>query len=289
MSKILVIANNKGGVAKTTSTACLAAYFSLVKKKRVLLVDCDPQCNLTAAMLNVNYDVPDNVEYLPEHPEDGERYNLANVYFREATNPYPTRLPQVDLIPNLARNIEIDRADDSVIKHFVEFFHQEVIGEMYDIVIMDTPPAKGVLTTSALRAATHVLIPCVMEKKSVEGLLGMVSKVMEEQMYQPHDRQARLVGILPTKFDSRMRIHKSFLTSLNDPNQMGVIADLMIPKQLPQGKEIESFVIKERALIKEMELRDASPTTPFGMPAGSDVRKEWTALGKFVMKEVLNG
>lgn len=287
MSKVLVIANNKGGVAKTTTAACLAAYFSIIKKKKVLLVDCDPQCNLTAAMLEVNYAKPDSIEYLPEHPETGERYNLANVYAEEDVAPYPTRLEGVELIPNLAQNLEIDREDDSVIQAFVDFFHQEAIDELYDIVIMDTPPAKGVLTTSALRASTHILIPCVMERKSVEGLLGMVGKVMEEQEYQPHDRQTKLIGILPTKFDSRMRLHKSYLTDLNDPERMGILSELMIPKLLPQGKDVPSFVIKERALIKEMELRDASPTTPFGMPASSDVRKEWSALGKFVMQEVI--
>ncbi|SIR02612.1 ParA family protein [Marinobacterium stanieri] len=282
MSKVLVVANNKGGVAKTTTSVGLAAYFGQVQSKRVLIVDCDPQCNLTAALIDVNYRDLETIDYLPEHPETGDRYSISHIYDSEPLAPYPTRLPNCELIPNLPSNLVLDRGTEDDINTFVEFFHQDAIAEQYDVVIMDTPPAKGTLTTSAIRASTHILIPCVMEERGVEGLLGMVAKVMEEKDFQAYDRETEVLGVLPTKFDSRMRIHKAYLSALNDPERMGDLSNLMIPSQLDQGKSIDSFVIKERALLKEMELKGANPITPFGMARSTDVYKEWLALGRYV-------
>lgn len=282
MAEILVIANNKGGVSKTTTAVCLAAYFSS-KKKRVLLLDADPQCNLTAALINVDFG---GARFLPLHPEIEDRFDIADLMASRDLAPYPTSLPYVSLIPNKPSNIELDQTcSEEQVQNFLSFFDEEGVHEMFDVIIIDTPPAKGVLTTASIRASTAVLIPVVMERKGVEGLLGMIQKVEEAQDLQPPHKKTRIIGILPSKFDARMRLHRTYLDSLNNPETMGVISDLMVPTLLDQGS-LSSFVIKERAAIKEMELADAVPNTPFLMPARSDVRKEWTALGKYVQKQL---
>lgn len=286
MSKILTVANNKGGVGKTSGVQVLAAFFSK-EKKRVLLVDGDPQCNLTSDMIDVNYE-EEGAEYLPEHPKhDGMRFDIANIFFQEDIDPYPTKLENVDIIPCKPSNIELDRQDLSLVDTFYKFIHQEGVSENYDIVIIDTPPAKGLLTSSAIRAATDILIPVVLERKSVEGLLGMISKIEAENEQKSADRQGKIVGILPNKVDARVKVHKDFLRILNDHEDLPQIAPLMIPGSiLDQGPNLASFVIKERPALKEMELKGATPSTPFKMPKRSDIYKEWDALGKYLMKEL---
>ncbi|WP_286241188.1 ParA family protein [Neptuniibacter halophilus] len=286
MTKVLTIANNKGGVGKTTTVQVTAAHFSRAGK-RVLVVDMDPQCNFTSAMLDVNYG-EEGVEYLPYHPDhEGHRFDIANIFLEEDLDPYPTTLPNVDIIPCKPVNIELDKQGDELIDVFVDFLHQEAVEESYDLVIIDTPPAKGMLTSAAIRAATHVLIPIVLERKSVEGLLGMVQKVHRENEYKTPDRYSHIIGVLPNKVDARYRIHKDYLNQLNDPDEISTIASLMIPRSiLNQGSSLASFVIKERPALKEMDLRNATPNTPFAMSKSTDIFKEWNALGKFLEKEM---
>lgn len=285
MTKVLTIANNKGGVGKTTTVQVLSAHLSK-ENKRVLLVDGDPQCNLTSAMMDINYG-EEGVEYLPPHPKDGGRYDIANIFLEEDLAPYPTNLPNVDIIPCKPSNIELDKQGNELVDIFVDFLHQEGVSNLYDIVIIDTPPAKGLLTSSAIRAASHLLIPVVLERKSVEGLLGMISKISYENEYKPVERQGRIIGILPNKVDSRYRIHKEYLKSLNDHNELEAISQLMIPGSiLNQGPNLTSFVIKERPALKEMELREATPSTPFALQKSADIYKEWNALGNYIMQEV---
>ncbi|WP_299194696.1 ParA family protein [uncultured Amphritea sp.] len=279
MAKILVVANNKGGVGKTTTTNITAAYIGGICGKRVLLVDNDHQCNLTASVLDVEY----GDHYLPIHPETGDRHDLSDIFLERPLAPYPTNLKNVSIIPNKPTNIALDQAGEDDIQKFVDFFDQEILHEMFDVIIIDTPPAKGAMTTAALRSGSHCIIPVVMEKKPVEGLFGMLQKIDEERNNQDHDRMIDLIGILPTKFDARMRLHKQYLTQLNDAETMAPISKLMIPSLLRQGDGVCSFVVKERAAIKEMELVGANPTTPFAMPKSSDVSKEWRALGKFIV------
>lgn len=284
MAEILVIANNKGGVGKTTTASCLGAYMALVRSLRVLLVDLDSQCNLTSSLIDVDYD---GDFFLPEHPEEGDRYDISNLINGLPVAPYPTRIEGVKLIPNVPTNIIYDSSDGiqvprgEALESLVSFFDENALHELFDVIIIDTPPAKGLLTTAAIRASSFVLIPVVMERKPVEGLLGMIQKVTYERQYQDINQQTEIIGILPTKFDARMRLHKNYLTQLNSHELMPSLAELMIKPLINQG-DLSSFVIKERAAIKEMELKGASPTTPFDMPKQSDVRKEWSALGRYV-------
>lgn len=280
MTKILTIANNKGGVGKTTTAQCLAAFFSS-QGKTVLLSDVDPQCNFTSAMMEVNHG-EDGIEFLPVHPVEGGRYDVSAIFKEDPLAPYPTNLPGVDIIPCIPSNIELDKQSNDLAPMLGDFLNQDAVNEKYDLVIIDTPPAKGLLTTAAIRCSTHVLIPVVMENKSVNGLLGMMSKIVLENQFKQAGTESEIVGILPTKVDARHRIHKDYLKQLND---LPGVAQHLIPKAiLDQGPSLSSFVIKERAVLKEMELTGATPNTPFATRKSSDVYKEWNALGLYIME-----
>jgi chromosome partitioning protein len=285
MFKILTVANNKGGVSKTTTVQCLAAYFSK-QGTRTLLLDSDAQCNLTSAMLDVD-NAEEGIEFLPAHPVTGDRYDISNIFLEQPLAPYPTNLVGVDIIPCKPSNIYLDKESNDLASMLGEFLNQGAVQEEYDLIIIDTPPAKGLLTTSAIRCSTHILIPVVMENKSVTGLLGMMSKIDIENEFKSMDNQSEVIGILPSKVDARYRIHKDYLVLLNDAEEYPGIAKYMVPGHiLDQGSQLASFVIKERPALKEMELTNASPKTPFAMNKSTDIYKEWNALGLYISKEL---
>ena len=104
----------------------------------------------------------------------------------------------------------------------------------YDLVLIDTPPAKGPLTQGAIRAATHVLIPLELSNKSLQGLAGMVDLVNRQNVYRPANNQAKIVGLLRNKVDYN--------------------------KRGPQNRIIETIknnVILNSLLIESVELHDS--------------------------------
>ncbi|MEO0504647.1 MAG: AAA family ATPase [Bacteroidota bacterium] len=192
MGKIIAIANQKGGVGKTTTTVNLAASLGVLEKK-VLLIDADPQANATSG-LGIEVDGVEKGTYqLLEHT-----MGLDEVII-------PTDSPNVDLIPahiDLVA-IEIELVD----KDNREYMLKEAlgaIGDRYDFILIDCAPSLGLLTLNALTAADSVMIPIQCEYFALEGLGKLLNTVKSVQKI--HNNDLDIEGMLLTMYDSRLRL-----------------------------------------------------------------------------------
>ena len=192
MGKLVAVANQKGGVGKTTTTVNLAACLGALDK-RVLLIDADPQANASSGL---GVDV-DNVELgtyqLLEH----------NCTAKEAIQ--KTSATNVDIIPAhidlVAIEIELVNMEqrEYMLKQAIE-----PIKENYDFILIDCAPSLGLLTLNALTAADSVIIPIQCEYFALEGLGKLLNTIKSVQKI--HNKHLDIEGLLLTMYDSRLRL-----------------------------------------------------------------------------------
>ncbi|WP_460218817.1 ParA family protein [Psychroserpens sp. MEBiC05023] len=192
MGKIIAIANQKGGVGKTTTSVNLAASLGVLEKK-VLLIDADPQANATSGL---GIDV-ENVEIgtyqLLEHTASAEESIIK------------TESPNVDIIPAhidlVAIEIELVDKDER------EYMLKRAISHLkpsYDYILIDCAPSLGLLTLNALTASDSVIIPIQCEYFALEGLGKLLNTVKSVQKI--HNTELDIEGMLLTMFDQRLRL-----------------------------------------------------------------------------------
>ena len=216
--KIIVPTNNKGGVGKTKVSMILAEYFSYVCKKKTLVIDFDPQCNLSRRLIKMELDPSSPQGYYPPlhpdyNPEDSEedpswdgRSSIANIFFGRPVIPYPTFIKNLDVAPAnadqllLAEAVRRTEVAEKVHKQMHKFLSGQDVQEAYEVVIIDTAPSKGPLTISAIKAASHIIIPSIMEAQPIQGIYGMMQLWMQEALAREQGRAIKLVGILPNMF-----------------------------------------------------------------------------------------
>ncbi len=192
MGKIIAIANQKGGVGKTTTTVNLAASLGVLEKK-VLLIDADPQANATSG-LGIAVDEVEKGSYqLLEHTSEAVETIV------------PTNSPNVDLIPAhidlVAIEIELVDKDDR------EYMLKRAISGLsaqYDYILIDCAPSLGLLTLNALTAADSVIIPIQCEYFALEGLGKLLNTIKSVQRI--HNPDLDIEGMLLTMYDSRLRL-----------------------------------------------------------------------------------
>ncbi|MFE8169014.1 AAA family ATPase [Listeria monocytogenes] len=192
MSKVIALANQKGGVGKTTSSVNLSSSLAFLGKK-VLLVDIDPQGNASSGV-GVNkgeiehciYDVlVDDVAI----QDVLQKTDLDNLNVIPAT--IQLAGAEVELVPDFSREFRLKKAIDS-------------IRDDYDYVIIDCPPSLGLLTLNALTAADSVLIPVQCEYYALEGLSQLLNTIRIVQKHLNEDLQ--IEGVLLTMLDARTNL-----------------------------------------------------------------------------------
>ncbi|QXP74211.1 ParA family protein [Tenacibaculum sp. AHE15PA] len=192
MGKIIAIANQKGGVGKTTTSINLASSLGVLEKK-VLLIDADPQANATSGL---GLDV--------ESIEFGTYQVLEHTISAKETI-VKTSSPNVDLIPahiDLVA-IEIELVD----KQAREYMLKKALADIkddYDYILIDCAPSLGLITLNSLVAADAVIIPIQCEYFALEGLGKLLNTIKSVQKI--HNPDLDIEGLLLTMFDSRLRL-----------------------------------------------------------------------------------
>nr|WP_285869045.1 AAA family ATPase [Mesobacillus maritimus] len=192
VGKIIAIANQKGGVGKTTTSVNLGACLAYIGK-RVLMVDIDPQGNATSGVgiekADVNQciydvlvdDVAANDVILPT--------SVENLFVIPAT--IQLAGAEIELVPTISREVRLKRALEEVKQDF-------------DYILIDCPPSLGLLTLNSLTASDAVLIPVQCEYYALEGLSQLLNTVRLVQKHLNHD--LKIEGVLLTMLDARTNL-----------------------------------------------------------------------------------
>jgi chromosome partitioning protein len=207
-AKIITIANQKGGVGKTTTTMNLGA--SLARKgKRVLLIDSDPQANLTS--------------YLGVTPGQGDYEDLRTldeVYLAKRPLDAQGRSRLIAHTPSGVDLVAADRSLSGVEYYLFSRSDRELVlarflaavAPDYDVILMDTPPSLTLLTLNALCASDEVLIPVQTEFFSLEGIIKLRAAL--EDICNRWNPRLRVGGILPTQVSFRRKLTQEVLNTL---------------------------------------------------------------------------
>lgn len=214
-TRVLAVANQKGGVAKTTTVASLGAGLAELGH-RVLLVDLDPQACLTFS-LGID---PEDVELSVHH------------VLIKGVAPAEVILETDDGVDLLPATIELARAEvDLLTRTGREYVIRAMVEELadYDYVLLDCPPSLGVLTVSALTAAGSVLIPLQCETLSHRGVGQLLDTVHDVKRFT--NRGLQVLGVLPTLFDGRTKHAHAVLDTISETYSLPVI-EPAIPKSI---------------------------------------------------------
>ncbi len=215
MARVIAVANQKGGVAKTTTVAALAAAWA-DRGRKVLAVDLDPQAALTYSL---GFE-PDEVDPTV-HDALAGRTPIGDAVLSVAEG--------FDLIP---ANIDLAGAEAYLLGRTAREYalHEalEEVLERYEIVVLDCPPSLGVLTINALTAADQVLVPLQCETLSHRGVGQLLATI--DDIRRLTNKRLRVAGLVPTMFDGRTRHARQVLESVTQ--EYGVPVLDPIPKSI---------------------------------------------------------
>jgi chromosome partitioning protein len=203
-TKIIAVANQKGGVGKTTTAVNLAACVAAMGR-RVLLFDLDPQANATSGLGL-------------EKREGASAYRVLLGEGMLADKIQKTAFDRLEVIPSevdlCGADFELARADNHLER--VRSAVQPILAsEQFDIVLIDCPPSLGILTLNAFAAAGGVLVPLQCEYYALEGI-SMLNRVMGQLHDNGVNPSLELTGVVMTMYDGRTRLSQQVVTEVRE-------------------------------------------------------------------------
>ena len=197
MAKIITLSNHKGGVGKTTSSINIGAGLNQLGKK-VLLIDLDPQANLSQSLGVV--DAEKNI------------YGALRGFYKLT----PIKiLKGIDLIPS---TLELSGAEIEMIgepgREYILKQTIKPIKHKYDFIIIDSPPSLGLLTINSLTASDEVIIPLQAQFLALQGLVKLMEVIKKIQLRLNKDLE--LGGVFVTQFDNRKVLNRNVLETIKD-------------------------------------------------------------------------
>jgi chromosome partitioning protein len=189
---IIAIANQKGGVGKTTTAVNLAAAFAL-KNHRTLLIDLDPQANSTLTFFS-----PEEITGSIYDVLSDQRVSVTQVV-------HPTKLANLCLVP---AKIALAKLEGNLVAQFdAPYRLKDALGSArndFDLIVIDTPPALGIITVNALVAAHYLLVPIQASYYSLEGTDDLL-ETLERIRARPNP-ELQLLGVIVTLYDKRTNL-----------------------------------------------------------------------------------
>jgi chromosome partitioning protein len=193
-TKVIAVANQKGGVGKTTTSVNVAACFA-ANGQRILLLDLDPQANATSGLGL-------------EKREGGSAYGALLGETALSEKVQPTAYERLSLVPSevdmCGAEIELSRLDNHLLR-LKNALQPLVNSGRFDLVMIDCPPALGILTLNVFTAADWLLIPLQCEYYALEGI-SMINRLISQLRDSGVNPNLEILGVVMTMFDGRTRL-----------------------------------------------------------------------------------